>query len=266
MKFTIVAVDYFTKSTEAEAIASITTQNVTRFLWKSIVTRFGILHAFVTDNGKQFDCQPFRDWCEKLRIRNFYSFPGHPQANGQVEITNKTLFTIIKKKLEERKGAWADELHEALWAYRTTPQTPTGDALYGLAFGNEAIIPVEIITISTCVQYYNPAENDEGLRLSLNLIEERREKASLTMATYQQKVSQYFNKRVRPHRFVVGDWVLHKITTAVRDSTKGKLALKWEGPYKVVGNHRPGAYHLEDTQGKHLPHPWNAQHMGKFYQ
>ena len=52
VKFAIVAVDYFTKWAEAEALTSITTQNVTRFLWKSIITRFGIQHAFVTDNGK----------------------------------------------------------------------------------------------------------------------------------------------------------------------------------------------------------------------
>jgi transposase InsO family protein len=89
-----------------------------------IVTRFGIPHAFVTDNGRQFDYQPFREWCEKLGIRNFYSSSGHPEANGQVEITNRTLFTIIKKKLKERKGAWADELHEALWAYHMTPVNP----------------------------------------------------------------------------------------------------------------------------------------------
>lgn len=48
-------------------------------------------------------------------------------------------------------------------------------------------------------------KNDEGLKLSLDLIEERREKASLTIVAYEQKVSQYFNKRVHPHRFVVGD-------------------------------------------------------------
>jgi hypothetical protein len=125
-----------------------------------------------------------------------------------MEITNKTLFTIIKKKLEERKGAWADELHKVLWAYHTSTQTPTGDTPYGLAFSTEAVIPVEIGSLSTRVQYYDSARNDEGLKLSLDLMEKRREKASMTMATYQQRVSQYFNKRVCPCKFAVGDWML----------------------------------------------------------
>jgi hypothetical protein len=67
-KFLVVVVDYFTKWAEAEALAAITTTNITSFLWKSVVCRFGIPHAFVTDNGKQFDCEPFRRWCSKLRI------------------------------------------------------------------------------------------------------------------------------------------------------------------------------------------------------
>jgi hypothetical protein len=53
-KFLVVVVDYFTEWAEAEALATITTENVTNFLWKSVVCLFGIPHAFVTDNGKQF--------------------------------------------------------------------------------------------------------------------------------------------------------------------------------------------------------------------
>jgi hypothetical protein len=48
----------------------------------------------------------------------------------------------------------------------------------------------------------------------------------MTMAAYQQKVSQYFNKQVRPRRFAVGDWVLRKVTMATKDPAEGKLASK----------------------------------------
>jgi hypothetical protein len=58
-KFLVVIVNYFTKWAKAEALAAITIENVTKFLWKSVICRFGIPHTFVTDNGKQFDCGPF---------------------------------------------------------------------------------------------------------------------------------------------------------------------------------------------------------------
>jgi len=107
-KFLLVAVDYFTKWAEAEALATITTANVVKFLWTSVICRFGIPHAFVTDNGKQFDCEPFQKWCAELHIRNYYSTPIYPPANGQVEATNKTLLRTLKKKLGRKKGAWAE--------------------------------------------------------------------------------------------------------------------------------------------------------------
>jgi hypothetical protein len=73
-KFLVVAVDYFIKwaeaEAEAEALAAITTTNIVNFLWRSIACRFGIPHAFVRDNGKQFDCGAFKKWCSKLHIRN----------------------------------------------------------------------------------------------------------------------------------------------------------------------------------------------------
>jgi ribonuclease HI len=266
VKFVVVAVDYFTKWVEAEALVHITSQNITKFLWRSVICRYGLPHAFVTDNGKQFDCQAFRDWCKDWKVRNYFSSPGHPQANGQVEATNKTIFKILKKKLEDRKGAWAEQLHEVLWAYRTTERTPTGDTPFGLAFGSEAVVPVETELSSLRVQKYNHELNEEGLKLSLDLLEERRDQAEMVMASYRQKTAQYFNRRVKPRSFKIGDWVLRKVTLATKERADGKLAPNWEGPYRVVGCNRPGTYHLETSEGRRLSHPWNAEHLKRYYQ
>ena len=59
----------------------------------------------ISDNGRQFDNQGFRDFCSNLGIRNQFSSPGHPQANGQAKVTNGTLLKIIKAKLDDTKGA-----------------------------------------------------------------------------------------------------------------------------------------------------------------
>jgi transposase InsO family protein len=116
----IVAIDYFTKWVEAEPLAKITEANTMSFIWKNIVCRFGIPASIVTDNGKQFDNARLWDMCEQLGISKTFSSPRYPQANGQVEAVNKTIKENLKKKLEERKGVWADELPMVLWAYRTT--------------------------------------------------------------------------------------------------------------------------------------------------
>ena len=124
-KFIVVAVNYFTKWAEAEPLATITEQKVCNFVWRAIICRFGIPRALVSDNGKQFDNPKFRDFCAELGIKNYYSSPTHPQSNGQVEVTIRTLKAALKTKLEGLKGKWVEYLLEVLWAYRTTRKSAT---------------------------------------------------------------------------------------------------------------------------------------------
>ena len=144
MKYAIVAIDYFTKWVEAEALASITEAKTSSFIWKSIICRFGIPYAIVTDNGRQFDNENYKRMCEELGIKTFFSSPVHPQANGQVEAVNKTIKTTLKTKLSNLKGAWVDKLPNVLWAYRTTARNATCKTPFSLAFGTETVVPVEI--------------------------------------------------------------------------------------------------------------------------
>lgn len=59
MKFVVVAMDYFTKWVEAEALATIAANNITCFLWKMIICRFDIPHTIISDNGRQFDSEHY---------------------------------------------------------------------------------------------------------------------------------------------------------------------------------------------------------------
>ncbi|GJY84236.1 reverse transcriptase domain-containing protein [Tanacetum coccineum] len=62
VKFLIVAIDYFTKWIEAKPVATITGNQVKKFVWDKIVCRFGLPGEIVSDNGKQFRDNPFKDW------------------------------------------------------------------------------------------------------------------------------------------------------------------------------------------------------------
>ncbi|CAL9011881.1 unnamed protein product [Prunus brigantina] len=143
-KFAIVVVDYFTKWAEAEPLVTITEKNYTAFLWKNIICRFGIPYSIVTNNGKQFDNAKLCELCAELNIKHFFASPAHPQANGQVEAINKLIKKNLKTRLDKAKGAWAELLPQVLWAYKTSHRTSTGDTSYALAFGAEAVVPIEI--------------------------------------------------------------------------------------------------------------------------
>ena len=104
LKFLVVGIGYFTKWVEAEALTTITKKNIRSFVWRNIICRYGILRVIVSDNEKQFDNNAFKDFYSELGIKNHYSSPAHPQANGQVEVMNRSLLKIIKTLFEVAKG------------------------------------------------------------------------------------------------------------------------------------------------------------------
>nr|XP_025647635.1 uncharacterized protein LOC112742611 [Arachis hypogaea] len=127
LRYLIVAIDYYTKWIEPEPLSCITATQCRKFLWRQIITRFGIPEIVISDNGTQFTDKKFREFLEGLHVSHRFSSVEHPQTNGQVESTNKIIVKGLKKRLDEAKGLWADELGSVLWSYRTTPQTTTGE-------------------------------------------------------------------------------------------------------------------------------------------
>ena len=71
--FVLVAVDYFTKWVKVEALANIRDVDVKKFVWKNIITRFGVSNSLISDNGLQFDSKAFRKFYSDFGIKNRYS-------------------------------------------------------------------------------------------------------------------------------------------------------------------------------------------------
>ena len=192
-KLLLVAIDYFSKWIEAEAFASIKDRDVTRFILKNIVCRFGIPRTIVSDNGPQFNSRVYRDFCQELKIRNLYSTPRYPQSNDQAEASNKTLLTALKKRLDSAKGKWVEELPGVLWAYRTTTRRPTSVSPFALTYGMEVVIPTEIGLPTVHTAMLDPA-NEESMIKELDTSDELREAATIRMASYQRRLANSYNE------------------------------------------------------------------------
>ena len=158
-----------------------------------------------------------------MRIKNHFSSPAHPQANGQVKVTNRSLVKIIKTRLKGTKSIWFEELPSVLWAYRTTARTPTRETPFQLAYKSEAVIPTEIGLTGYRVNNHDEEKNDEAIHLQLNLLDEVRATTEQKLTQYQDLMAKHYNSRVRHRDFKVGDLVLRKVAGATRDPTQGKL-------------------------------------------
>nr|GEV49132.1 reverse transcriptase domain-containing protein [Tanacetum cinerariifolium] len=196
VKFFIVVKDYFTKWIEAKAMATVTGGQVKKFVWDNIVCRFGIPGEIILDNGKQFSDNPFKDWCDKLNITQLFASVKHPQSNGLVERANRSLGEGIKSRLEEGNKNWVEELPHVLWAHRTMIKSSHGDTPFSLTYETEAVIPTEIGMPTYRTATVDVMNNDEEIRLNLDLLEERRGRAAVCEANAKSKMMKYYNARV----------------------------------------------------------------------
>ena len=119
-----------------------------------------------------------------MGITNRYSTSAYPQGNGQVEAINKVIVSGLKKRLDDAKGKWVEELSHVLWTYRTTPRRSTGEMPFSMTYGAEAVIPLEIGFPTLRTSSFTLSSNDGLLEKSLDLIEKHRENAMVQLAYY----------------------------------------------------------------------------------
>ena len=132
-----------------------------------------------------------------------------------------------------------------LWAYRTTHKSATRETPFALAFGTEAVASVEVGLKSPRIELAAEEHNDEALRLNLDLLDERRDQVLRRTEDYQRKTARYYNQKVKPRSYKLGDLVLKKLMPARKNPAHGKLGPNWEGPYIISRVVRPGNYELQ---------------------
>nr|GEW56894.1 reverse transcriptase domain-containing protein [Tanacetum cinerariifolium] len=209
LMFIIVAIDYFTKWIKAKPLAK------------------------TTDNETQLVNDPFKSWCEKWKIKQMNTTVAHLQVNSLLERANKPLMYGLKARLGRERVGWVDELPNTLWAHRTMLKTSNGETSFSLTYESKAVIPAEIGMPTYQTIHFNESQNEKEMRLNLDLSQERKETATIREAKYKKKVEQYYNKRVRPMSFKVGNFVYRKNAASMVEN-QGKFGPNWEGPYRVT--------------------------------
>ena len=89
-----------------------------------------------------------------------------------------------------------DELLRVLWAYKTTSRKPTGVSPFALTYGMEAIILIEMGVLTLRAEIPEKA-NIEAIAKELDIVDELREVAAIHMASFQQRITNLYNRRVR---------------------------------------------------------------------
>jgi transposase InsO family protein len=202
--FAVVTVEYFTKWIEARPVATITLATIRKFFWQQIICRFGMPKELTVDNGKQFDCQDFKEYYRSIGTKLRFASVYHPQSNDAIGRANGQVFSAINKFLfDQKKGKWADELSRVIWSHNTTESRTTKFTLFRLLYRAEAMCPKELTNESARVLVGNSRESEEANK---DLVEINRLDAVQNLLKYQEETRKWRNKKVSLKNIQVGDF------------------------------------------------------------
>lgn len=108
---------------------------------------------------------------------------------------NRIILQGLNKRLDALKGRWIEELPNVLWSFRTTPNERTGESPFNLCFGTKAVIPVEIGTSSSRIDFWDESSNNHKTAENLNLLENVRAIAAEKEMHHKSLRAKYHDKK-----------------------------------------------------------------------
>ena len=230
-RWVLTLVDYATRYPEAVALVKIDTETVAEALL-GIFARVGFPQEILSDNGTQFVSHVMQEVARLISVKQLFSSPYHPMANGLCERFNGTLKKMLLRLCSEQPREWDRYLEPLLFAYREVPQESTGFSPFELLYGRTVRGPMAILRelwtkegtpseVTTTYQYVFDLRN--RIEDTCRIVQEN-------LSSAQQTYKRHFDKKAKLRVLVEGEKVLVMLPT-----DNNKLLLRWKGPYTIKG-------------------------------
>jgi hypothetical protein len=177
---------------------------------------------------------------EQIGTKLLFSTTCHPQTDGQIEVVNRTLSTMLRAILKHNLKMWEECLPHVEFSYNRAEHSTTKVSPFQVVYGFNPRAPIDLLPLPTMEHVHSDAKERADFILKLHAstkknIEKMIEKYKLAGSQGRKAV------KLEP-----GDLVwLHLRKDRFPDLRKSKLMPRAAGPYKILEKINDNAYKLE---------------------
>ncbi|KAK1602536.1 hypothetical protein QYE76_017967 [Lolium multiflorum] len=227
------------KSDDASHIASL--------FFREVVRLHGIPASIVSDRDVKFMSYLWKSLMAKFGVKLLFSSSSHPQTDGQTEVVNRSLSTLLRTLVKTNLKSWEDCLPHAEFAYNRAKHSTTARSPFMVVYGFEPPTALDILPLP--LHERTNMDFDERTTAMKKLHEE-------TRATIQEHVLRQANRlnaKKKERVFEEGDLVwIHLRKERFPQERNSKLKPRGDGPFKVLKRINNNAYVIDIPTSKYL--------------
>lgn len=235
-KYVVVFQDLFTKWPLVFAAPDQKATRIAKLLAEEVVPMFGCPECLLSDRGTNLLATVMQDVCKLMGITKLNTTAYHPQCDGLVERMNRTLKAMLRKHTAKFGKQWDTFLPGVLWAYRNMPHESTKEKPSFLLFGLDCKSPTETALLPP--EHPDPVNMEDYREQLIVSLSSARKLAASSIQAAQARYKKYYDKKSRPLKHRVGEWVLVRFPQEETGRWR-KLSRPWHGPYRITERNDP---------------------------
>ncbi|XP_057469634.1 uncharacterized protein LOC130758701 [Actinidia eriantha] len=233
--------------------------HVAELFFKEIVRLHGLPRTIVSDRDAKFLSYFWKTLWGKLGTKLLFSTTCHPQTDGQTEVVNRTLSTLLRAIIKKNTKTWEDCLPHVEFAYNRSVHSATKFSPFEIVYGFNPLTPLDLSPLPLTEHV-----NLDGKRKA-ELVKQIHEKAKLNIERRTEQYAKRANKGRQQVVFEPGDWIwLHMRKERFPTQRKSKLLPRGDGPFQVLERINDNAYKLDLPGEYNVSATFNVSDLSPF--